>query len=144
MTPEIVPERFAESLNFWKSGKSSPDVWIERTKRQIKELGGSNIHEGFGSDGGKAAFMIGFIMQGEQFKIVWPVVPSRSKNERAERVQAATMLYHYVKSVALYSVIVGPRAAFFSHLLLSDGRTASQVATPELANALPKLLTGRP
>jgi len=133
----------AEDLNFWQTGKSSPDKWIESTKKQIKTLGGSDIHEAFGSDGdGRAAFMIGFRLQEERFSVVWPVVQSRSRNERAERVQAATMLYHYVKAVSLYSIIVGPRSAFFSHLLLPDGRVANQVATPELADHFPKLLTG--
>lgn len=136
--------RYAEDLNFWKSGKSSPDAWIDRTKKQIISLGGSGIAEGFGADGtGRSAFMIGFTLQEERFSIVWPVMQSRCKDERAERIQAATTLYHYVKAVSLYSVVVGARSAFFSHLLLSDGRTANQVATPELLDRLPKLLAGR-
>lgn len=133
----------AEDVNFWATGKSSPEKWIDATKRQLKNLGGEFRGEGFGADGeGRAAFMIAFTIKGDEFKIVWPVLQSRSNNERAARVQAATMLYHYVKSVCLYSTVVGPRTAFFSHYLLPDGRTAGQVSGYELAEMTPRLLLG--
>lgn len=32
------------------------------------------------------------------------------------------------------------RAAFFNFLLLADGRTAGEIATPELAEMVPKML----
>jgi len=132
---------YAEDVNFWMTGRSSPDTWIERAKKQIAELGGKVMAEGFGSDAeGRSAFMLGFEMQGDSFKIVWPVLISQRGNTQAARIQAATMLYHYVKSVCLYAVIVGTRAAFFSHLMLPDGRTASQVANAELADVVPTMI----
>lgn len=131
----------AEDVNFWQTGRSSPDVWIERSKKQIEELGGKVIAEGFGSDGeGRAAFMLGLKINGDSFKIVWPVLPSKTGKHQAARTQAATMLYHYVKSTCLYAVVVGARAAFFSHLMLPDGRMASQVASDDLAFTVPKML----
>jgi len=136
-----VTKIYAEDVNFWMTGRSSPDTWIERTKKQIEQLGGKVMAEGFGSDAeSRSAFMLGFEMSGDSFKIVWPVLTSKRGNTLAARIQAATMLYHYVKSVCLYAVIVGTRAAFFSHLMLPDGRTASQVANAELADVVPTML----
>ncbi len=135
---------YAEEVNFWHTSQSSTDKWLERTKRQIEGLGGKVLAEGFGSNHeGKAAFMIGFEIESDKFKIVWPVLPSKGGEEGAARRQAATMLYHYTKGICLYAVVVGARAAFFSHYLLPDGRTAGQVADKELLAAVPKMLCGR-
>ncbi len=133
---------FGEDTNYWQTGKSSPDEWTARAMRQIEAIGGLVLAEGFGSDGGRAAYMIGFELGGERFKVVWPVLPTRGSNVRAARIQAATMLYHHVKAACMSALVLGGRAAFFAHLLLPDGRTAAQVATPELADAMPRLLTG--
>jgi len=123
---------YAEELNFWQTSKSSPDIWVERTTRQIEALGGKILADGFGSTLSGAAFMIGFALEGETFKIVWPVLPTKSGNARAAKVQAATMLYHYIKGVALYALVVGSRTAFFSHLLLPDGKTLSELTNEEI------------
>ena len=133
---------YAEDVNFWHTGKSDPGKWMDLARKQIIELGGKVKGEGFGSDSeGRGAFMLAFELEGEMFKIIWPILPTRYRGqESATRRQAATMLYHYVKSVALYSVVVGSRAAFFSHLMLPDGRVASQVANDELVEALPAML----
>ena len=131
---------YAEEVNFWMTGKSSTDVWMERTKKQIVELGGAVKAEGFGSDDrGRAAFMLGFTIGADSFKIIWPVLQSQTGKALAARVQAATMLYHYIKSVCLYAVIVGARSAFFTHLMLPDGRIASQVADNELLELAPQI-----
>jgi hypothetical protein len=133
-------QKYAEEVNFWQTGRSGSDVWMERGKRQIEELGGIVQAEGFGSDGyGRAAFMLVFSMEEDAFKIVWPVLQSKTGKVMAARVQAATMLYHYVKSVCLYAVVVGARSAFFSHLMLPDGRMASQVAGNELQMMAPSM-----
>ncbi len=131
----------AEDANYWRTGKSSPDVWIDRAKKQIADLGGRVVAEGFGSgEDGRAAYMLGFTLQGDSFKIVWPVLPTWRGDEKSARVQAATMLYHYVKAVALYATVVGARSAFFTHFMLPDGRVASQVATRELEHLAPDML----
>ena len=132
---------FAEDVNYWKTGKSSPDVWMDKAKAQIAKISGVVLAEGFGSDGdGRAAYMLGFELAGERFKIVWPVLTSKGGDVRSARRQAATMLYHHVKAACMSSVVLGSRAAFFAHLMLPDGRVASQVANPELA--IPKMLMG--
>jgi len=142
MSPFQLP--FAEDVNYWQSGKSPPDAWIDRTKALVKGLGGVILMDAFGSDAsGRAAFAMQLEIGGEQYKVIWPVLPSRTKNERAARIQAATMLYHDVKQRCLSAVVLGARAAFFSYLVLPDGRTAAEVATPELADSLPALLRAK-
>lgn len=139
-------EVFAEDVNYWKSGQSSPDTWIERAKAEIKTAGGKVIGEAYGSEAstGRAAFMLEFEFGGERFRVVWPVLRTRARNaasERAAKIQSATMLYHDVKARCVSAKVLGARSAFFSYLMLPDGRTASQAAAPEVAQLFPKLLT---
>lgn len=129
----------AEDLNYWQTSKSSPDTWIDRTKQQIETIGGKVLAEGYGSSDGRAAYMLAFQLAEEQFKIVWPVLPSRTGNQRAARVQAATMLYRDVKARCVSAQVLGTRNAFFAFLMLPDGQTISQVNTERLLNALPQL-----
>ena len=91
---------FAEDVNYWKTGKSAPDTWIDRAKHEIESINGQVLAEGFGHESltGKAAYMLAFKIAGEQFKITWPVLPSKSGAKRAAKIQAATMLYHDVKA----------------------------------------------
>lgn len=132
---------YAEEVNYWKTSKSDPDSWIEKTKRQIEALGAVTKAQGFGHADGKMAYMLGFEIGGDKFKVIWPVLPQKYLDgERAAKVQAATMLYHYVKSVCLFAVVVGPKTAFFSHYMLPDGRMASEVASNELTAMTPQLL----
>lgn len=54
---------YAEECNYWKSGTSSPDTWIERTKKLIIGIGGKVQGEAFGKDGsGRAAYVINEFM----------------------------------------------------------------------------------
>ena len=133
----------AEDVNYWKTGRSAPDAWLDRAKKEIEKAGGHHLGEGFGSDAatGRSAYMIAFELEGDQFKIVWPVLPSRGENERAARVQAATMLYHDVKARCVSAKVRGARAAFFSYLLLPDGRTAAGASVPELVDVVPTWLS---
>lgn len=136
-----MTDLYAEDVNYWKTSKSSPDTWVDRTKHQIERLGGQVLMEGFGSEPitGRAAFMLAFEIDGDKFKAIWPVLPSKGNNERAARVQAATMLYHDVKAKCVSAAVLGARAAFFSFLLLPNGRTAAEASTPELMQAIPEL-----
>ncbi len=133
---------YAEDVNYWKTSKSSPDTWMERARRQIEKLGGKVLAEGFGSEPttGRAAYMLAFDLDSERFKVVWPVLPSKTGNERAARVQAATLLHHDIKAKAISSAVLGTRVAFFSFLALPDGRTAADIAAPELVRLVPAIL----
>lgn len=133
---------YAEDLNFWQTGeKRAPDRWIEFAKEQIKGLGGHVFAEAFGADEGRAAYVLGFEIAGDRFKVVWPVVKSRCGNVAAERRQAATTLYHVVKAKCLEAVIRGPRVAFAGDWLLPSGRTVGEMSSEELMHALPLMLT---
>ena len=136
---------YAEEVgHYWKTSRSSPDVWVERAKQQIEKLGGTVLMEGFGNEPatGRAAFALAFEIGEDRFKLVWPVLPSKTDDARAAKIQAATMLYHDVKAKSISAKVLGARAAFFTYLMLPDGRTAAEVSTPELLEAMPKLLMG--
>jgi|SRR3990167_2357523 len=134
---------YAENIgHYWKTGISSPDTWIDKAKRLITEMGGQIEAEAFGASDGQAAFMFVFAIQGQRYKVVWPVLPtqySTSKDIDARR-QAATLLYHDIKAKVMTASVLGARVAFFSYLQLPDGRTAAEVATPELSTHFPLLL----
>ncbi len=135
---------YAEDVNYWKSGTSSPDTWMERAKKQVENLGGKVLMEAFGKDATeRSAYMLAFEIGGDRFKVIWPVLPSKSGNEKAARIQAATMLYHDIKARCLTAMVMGTRSAFFSYLLLSDGRVATQADDDELADLFSMRLLGR-
>lgn len=139
--PKKLP--YGEDINYWQTGKSSPDMWIERCKKEIRTFGGKILAEGFGADGdGRAAFMLSFEIKGDTYKIVWPVLPSRKGNEKSARIQAATMLYHDVKAKCVSATVLGVRAAFFGYWMLPDGRTAAEATVTELSVGIPALFAG--
>ena len=124
---------YAEDINYWKTGRSSPDTWIAKTERQIQSLDGKVLAEAFGKDAsGNSAFMLAFEIGEDKFKVIFPVLPSKSGNEGAARIQAATMLYHDIKSKCISATVLGTRAAFFSYLLLTDGKTTTDFETDDL------------
>lgn len=133
---------YAETVNYWKTGRSSPDTWIDKTKRQIEAVGGVVRAERYGSEtfSGRAAFMLTFTLGEDSFKVVWPVLQSETGDEAAARRQAATMLYHDIKAKCISSAVLGARTAFFAHLELPDGRMAMQLSAPELVDAVPRQL----
>ena len=135
---------YAEDVkHYWKTGSSSPDTWIDKAKKQIEEVGGYVSAEGFGSVEGSAAYMLAFEIDEENYKVIFPVLPTKSgKNMDAKR-QAATMLYHDIKAKCMVSSVLGSRVAFFSYLQLQDGRVISTIANPELAQKLPIMITER-
>ena len=134
---------YAEDVgHYWQTSQSSPDVWMDRAKRIIQDLGGEIIADAYGSSSGRAAFMLAFKIKAQDYKVVWPVLPSLSGKEGAAKRQAVTMLYHDVKAKAMTASVLGVEVAFFSYMMLPDGRVSSELARPELAEAFPKLLTG--
>jgi len=133
---------YAENVNYWKTGRSSADTWIDKAKREIASIGGTiqgdmMINE----ENGRSGFMIVFSIGDDKYRLMWPVLESKSGSVKAARVQAATALYHDVKAKCVAAKFHGARTAFFAHLQLPDGRVASTVATPELPDALPLMLT---
>lgn len=133
---------YAEDINYFKTGKSSPDKWIESTRREIETAGGKWKMNAFGvdSNSGKAAFMVQFELEGKLFKICWPVLSVYSdKDQKAARTQAATLLYHDVKAMCMKAKVFGAQQAFFQHLMLPDGKTVGQLADDEIEKILPDI-----
>ena len=132
---------YAEDLPFWKSGQSAPDVWMDKTKKLIFDMGGKVLMDAYGNESGsgRAAFMMMFEIKGDKFKLVWPVLPTRSGSEKAARIQAATMMYHDVKAKCVNACVFGARAAFFTWLMLPDGRTAGEASVAELSVGVPAM-----
>lgn len=132
---------YAEDIgHYWQTSQSSPDTWIDRAKKVIQDMGGEILAEGFGSARGQAAFMLAFKFEEQRYKVVFPVLPTYSGKEISAKRQAATLLYHDVKAKAMIASVLGVDVAFFSYMLLADGRVSSELAQPELAEAFPKLL----
>lgn len=133
---------YAEDIgHYWKTGQSSPDTWLEKARKIIADIGGIIETEGYGSSSGYAAFMLTFSIDGQRFKVIWPVLPIRYGSKEIDaRRQAATLLYHDIKAKAMTASVMGTRVAFFSYLSLPDGRTASELATPELSEHFPMQL----
>lgn len=137
---------YAEDVNYWQTGKSSPDTWIDNAQKEIKAIGGKINSWAFGSESatGRSAYMMQFEISGEQFKLVFPVLQTRTgKNEASARIQAATMLYHDVKAKCMIARIFGARSAFFSYLLLGDGTPVQTVSNSDLQELLPAMFSGR-
>lgn len=135
---------YAEDVNYWKTGKSSADTWIDNAKIEIRAAGGKVAGDGFISESatGRASFVLAFELKGEQFKMLWPVLKSKTGNERAAKIQAATALYHEVKAACVKAKFLGARAAFFAYLMLPDGKTVSEAGNSDLVKVLPSLLGG--
>ncbi len=129
----------AEDLgHYYMTSKSSPDSWLDKTEELIRGHGGKILARAFSQAEGRAAYLLGFELQGERYKVVWPVLPTKRSAEAA-RVQAVTLMHHHIKSLIMAAKVLGNRTAFFAHLLLPDGRTTAQVADAELAATLPDL-----
>lgn len=135
-------ELYAEDVNYWKTSTKSPDTWMEKTKELIEGIGGIVLMEGFGQEeySGYSAYMLGFELGGQKFKIIWPVLSSKKQETIAARRQATTFIYHDVKARVMSAKVLGTRAAFFSYLQLPDGRTASQATVDELVQGIPYML----
>jgi hypothetical protein len=132
---------YAEDMPYWKTSKQGVDAWLEKVKAEIKRAGGVVQSTMYGDDElGRAAFMIRFRFSQDEFRMVWPVLKSKSNNLQAAKVQAITMLYHTVKARAVEIRVRGARAAFYGDLLLTDGRTASEVSEEVFLGSLPALL----
>jgi hypothetical protein len=132
---------YAETVNYWETSRSSADSWIDKAKKEISQIGGRVIAEAFGSEPqtGRSAFMLAFDAGGQHFKIVWPVLSSKTGKDKSARIQAATFLYHDVKAKCMVAKVFGVRKAFFEYLMLPDGRVTSDLASDEMANLLPDI-----
>ena len=142
---------YAEDLPYWKTSSSSPDGWLTKAALEIQRAGGEVVAEGYGSNEGRAGFLLRFRLEDETFRMEWPVLESKYelRNSReagsfmlSAKRQAATMLYHDVKSSCVKARALGARIAFFAHPALNDGsrRTAHELVSGDLHRAFPLAL----
>lgn len=134
---------FAEDLPYWKTSQSAPDKWMDRAEAVIEKLGGSVTMRAQGKAAGRKAYMVDFEFPPDKFRVLWPVLPTRSDNKTSQNAadrQGATMLYHDVKARSLRATIFGPRTAFFEFLILPDGRTVGQLTNRQLLDFTPPAL----
>ncbi len=126
---------YAHDLNYWKTSKSPAGVWIDRATEQIEDHGGAVLMSAKSNHLGNTAYCIEFTFNSERFKAVWPVLESQYSNEeKACERQAATMLFHDIKSRCMKIAIFGARYAFFDMVLLEDGRIAGQLSNDDIVN----------
>jgi hypothetical protein len=134
-------ETYAEDMPYWKTSQAGPDAWLDKVKAEIQRAGGKVLSSMYGDDDlGRAAFMIRFRFGEDEFKLIWPVLQSKTSNLKAAKIQAVTMLYHAVKARAVEVRVRGARAAFYGDWLLSDGRTAAEASQEQFLANLPGLL----
>ena len=133
---------YADKLPYWQTSKSGPDHWVSKAAQEIERAGGEVSMSGFGRHDGKSVYFLQFQIEGERYRVVWPVLSvsfdSRLRSKHAKMVaarrQAATAMYHDVKAACLRVRFLGAKAALFAHLELPDGRVAAQLADGELAD----------
>lgn len=144
---EIAKIRFAEEAPYWKTSRTAAEDWIERAKKVIVSAGGKVLADMVLSIEGKTTFVTKFAMaidgQEREYRIDWPVLKSRGGDERAAKIQAATVMYHAVKSMLLLAVPYGPRASYLIWDLMPDKKTtviqlAAEDFRPLLPPAAPK------
>ena len=124
---------YCDEVPYWKTSRTSPDGWIQKTVQLLQRLGATNISEMFGASCGRAAFVLAFSFGVDNFRVVWPVLPPRkAEDAQSARVQAATLLYHDCKAKAVAASVLGPRNAFIGALLLPDDRTVIESSLPTL------------
>lgn len=136
---------YAEDCNYWKSSTTQPDTWIEKGLALIRKMGGVIGAWGFGAEPetNRAAYMLEFRLQGETFKLVWPVLPSKQHDSVSARRQAATMIYHHIKARTIEAQVLGARVAFFQWVKLPDGRAMYQLTDNQIATNTPRLLESK-
>ena len=131
---------YAEEVNYWKTSRTSADKWIEKAKAQIASIGGEVLGNAYAAEIGRAAYMIHFSIDGDLFRMTWPVLESKTKNSAAAHIQAATAMFHSVKHQVVSAKFIGAKAAFFPFLQMTDGRVAAELTGIELRRHTPAML----
>jgi hypothetical protein len=146
MTPHKLP--YAEDVNYWQTGTSAPDKFIQDAVNQITGINGRLMVNAFGQDSeGHSAYMLQFSIGDDTYKVVWPILPlklryspsRKAQMETAAKRQAATFIFHDIKAKCMTAKVLGARPAFFQYLVLPDGRTTTEATGQELIAGLPYL-----
>lgn len=132
-------DAIARDLPYWRTGKSSPDEWLRKAARHVEEAGGTITERAIAEQYGRGVVLLGFTLDGDTFRLVWPVLEHETCDNQAAVRQAATMLYHDVKARCVAVRVKGARWAFHAELMLPDGRMAGALTDTELMKQLPAM-----
>lgn len=120
---------FAEDMPYWKTSKSGVESWMDKTEVLIDSIGGRVDTRIIGKSGGKEGIMFGFFINGDAYKLMWPVLPTKKEADRGAALrQCATMIYHDTKARINRIRIFGPRVVFSDWLVLESGKTLAETA----------------
>ena len=139
---------YAEDLPYFQTGKSAADTWLEKVETEIKRAGGKVRSSGYVSDAVRgSAYMVQFDLEDMTFRVVERVLESKTKNDKAAKIQAATTMYHDIKARMVTARRKGARVAFLAELLLPSGQTVGEIEHGSFldlvaGNDSPLLLTG--
>ena len=122
---------YAEQVNYWQTSRTAAATWTIKTLRLITALGGEVQRHAFASEQGRSAFMVEFTIEGQPYRMVWPVLAPKGGNLNAAEIQAATAMYHAVKNAVVNAKFIGARAAFFPFLQVGNGQVAADLTGPE-------------
>ena len=129
---------YGDEVNYWKTSTKGAESWLADTKKLIHDIGGKVHTEMVASVDGKTAVMIGFAIEGDNYKVIYPALATRKEADRPAALrQAATAMYYEVKALVVSAKFRGIRGAFHSYLVLPDGRTAGDLTAPQIADAIP-------
>ena len=124
----MAQKLYAEDLPYWMTSKSSADTWLEKAAEEISRAGGRVISSGYMSDAVRgSAYMIQFELEKMPFRLVERVIESKAGKDKAAKVQAATTMYHDIKSRMITARRKGARIAFLAELLLPGGQTVGEM-----------------
>lgn len=120
---------YGEDVPYWKTGRTDPSTIIAGVVSMIEDYGGTVTQELQGRVGSRAGFLIEFFLEGDDYRVAWPVLESK-KGAGTERIaamrQAATFIKHDVKAKLLSASVIGVKAAFSPYLITEQGVTVME------------------
>lgn len=132
-SPKVI---YAQDVNYYRTGTTAPETWLEKSKAEIRAVGGDVSGEAYMERDGQRAYTLLFTFDAESYRISWPVLPlkpnpRRSKaelkaDERAARIQATTFMYYDIKAKCMVVKVLGPQAAFLQYRVMADGSTPAE------------------
>lgn len=132
---------FAEEVSYWKTSKSGVESWLDKTESLIDSIGGNTDTRIVGKSGGKEGILFGFFIDGDAYKLMWPVLPTKNEKDRGAALrQCATLIYHDTKARINRVKIFSPRVVFADWLVLESGKTIAEVGHDSVPASLVKLL----
>lgn len=135
---------WADTIPYFKTGQSSPDTWIQKAKEELSKAGAKDVCEAMLSTPDRTTIGLAFRLNGETFRVVFPVLPRYYEGEdRAARIQAATLMYHDIKARCVSARVFGLRAAFIGNLLV-DGTTLGEMSSQAIAEHASALRLAEP